>query len=107
MYWPGCVESRIPSARASAPTAASSAAQSAGWERNCGRSGCDAYGASAGDHAVHADVVRVAVAQDRLEALERHPQVRLGLPSARVVGGQVLAQHLDRESQTHDRRGYP
>src|SRR4051794_1308993 len=48
-YWPGWVLRRRSSARARSPRAASSSRHSATCPWNCGRSGCVAYGARAGD----------------------------------------------------------
>src|SRR3954447_8398498 len=48
-YWPGWVLRRSPIVRARSPSAASSSRHSATCPWNWGRSGCVAYGASAGD----------------------------------------------------------
>jgi hypothetical protein len=42
VYWPGWLVSRMPAARARAPTRASSGAHARGWSRKPGRSGCEA-----------------------------------------------------------------
>ena len=53
-------------------------------------------------HPVHADVSPVEVVEYGVQALDRHAQVRAGLPAPRVVRGQpAVAEDLDCESEPH------
>ena len=53
-------------------------------------------------HPVEADVVRVEVGEDRVEAVERDAEVRARLPATRVVRrAAAAAEHLDGETQAH------
>jgi hypothetical protein len=59
-------------------------------------------------HAVHADIVPHQIVEDLVEILERGSEVRVLLPSARVVALEIRPAHdLDREAETQrtDRRG--
>ena len=67
-----------------------------------GQLGMARIGRERGGHPVHADVVAVEVLEHAAQVLERPTQVRAGLPSARVVGGQAaLAQDLDGKAEPH------